>query len=311
MTMIKRCEKEVPGSWSEKQDQARRWLDHFVPHYCNECVPGDGCPAKHTPPEQQPKRRLRSGEVGKRFLDETHPDDQPKIAALRRLVEKMKADVHQFVHGYHTCSVERANRERCVYTPKTIELWVSWKPKCRLVQILHNRGAATTAELVRERLGWQVTEEVRAQWRKIDRDKAKHRQIKSDPAYNRRKRELEKERKARNAEAATEAKEKRKKKRQHSYSVKKQLLYPEVTQKTGKEEASEGTAAKKRGRPRKRKAEEVEASCSGGKENVGPSDSDSASAVTGEIERGRVRRRVDVTTAASSRQALGEIMMNW
>ena len=32
MTIIKRCEKDVAGSWADKQLQAATWLDHFVPH---------------------------------------------------------------------------------------------------------------------------------------------------------------------------------------------------------------------------------------------------------------------------------------
>jgi hypothetical protein len=270
MIMIKRCEKEVPGSWEEKRHQGKAWLDWFVPHYCNNCRPGNGCPAKHTDPDQQPRRRLRSGDMGKRFLDEKDPDDQPKIAALRALLDKMKRNVQHYIHGYNTCSVERANRERCVHTPKTTELMKSWKPKCKLVQLLHNHGATATAELIRQHLGWQVTEEVRAQWKKIDRDKAKHRQIKSDPSYNRRKRELEKERKVRSAEAAAAAKEKKKKRKaaHHAYHVKKQLLYPDV-EKVGKEEVSSSSAGgKRRGRPRKRKAEEMDQGSSADKENI-------------------------------------------
>jgi hypothetical protein len=271
MIMIKRCAKEVPGSRDEQQHQAKAWLDWFVPHYCNQCRPGDGCPAKHTAPDQQPRRRLRSGDVGKRFLDEKDPNDQPKIAALRVLLKKMKRDVQQYIHGYNTCSVERANRERCVHTPKTVELWKSWRPKCKLVQLLHNYGASTTAEWIRQHLGWQVTEEVRDQWRKIDRDKAKHRQIKSNPSYNRRKRQLEEERKVRSGEAAAAAKkEKRKKKAvQHTYQVRKQLLCPDV-EKAGKEEASASSSAvgKTRGRPRKRKAEEMDRISSADKENI-------------------------------------------
>jgi hypothetical protein len=269
MLMIKRCEKEVPGSWEEKQHQAKTWLDWFVPHYCNRCRPDGGCPAKHTAPDQRRIHRQRSGDVGKRFLDEKDQDDQPKIAALHVLLEKMKRDVQQYIHGYNTCSVERANRERCVHTPKTVELWKNWRPKCRLVQLLHNHGVTATAQLIREQLGWQVTEEVRHQWRKVDRDKAKHRQIKSDPSYNRRKRQLEEERKARSAEAAAAAKEKKKKRKatQHTYHVRKQLLYPDV-EKAGKEEASSSAGGKTRGRPRKRKAEEMDEGSSADKENI-------------------------------------------
>ena len=52
MTVVKRCEVEVQGSWQDKQNQAVQWLDRFVPHYRGLCVPGDGCPAKHSAPNQ-------------------------------------------------------------------------------------------------------------------------------------------------------------------------------------------------------------------------------------------------------------------
>ena len=31
MTIIKRCKKEVQGTWADKQLQAATWLDYFVP----------------------------------------------------------------------------------------------------------------------------------------------------------------------------------------------------------------------------------------------------------------------------------------
>ena len=53
MTIIKRCEKEVQGTWADKQLQAATWLDHFVPHYSRLCLSAieqlQRCPAAHTP----------------------------------------------------------------------------------------------------------------------------------------------------------------------------------------------------------------------------------------------------------------------
>ena len=58
MTIIKRCEKEVQGSWADKQLQAATWLDHFVPHYTGRCVSAlnHQCPAKHTASRWMPVR---------------------------------------------------------------------------------------------------------------------------------------------------------------------------------------------------------------------------------------------------------------
>jgi hypothetical protein len=311
MVMVKRCEKEVQGSWTEKQQQAKKWLSYFVPHYCNHCQPGDGCPAKHTPVAQRPTRRLRSGEVGKRFLDETNPVDKSKIVALTSLMERMQEDVHLYVHGYQTCSVERANSERTAYTSKRVELYRNWRGKCKLVQLLHNHGATATASWIRDHLGWQVTEEVRDQWRKIDRDKAKHRQIKSDPSYNRRKRQLEDAKNARSAAATAATKEKgRERARQkavHRYHAKKQLLYEAEERKRdgvaapavmeeGKSAAAGEVVKRKRGRPRKSQAvskegAEKENAESGNEQSPSPSECEAPAAK---------RTKMDTTTAVTT-----------
>jgi hypothetical protein len=303
MTVVKRCEKEVEGSWTDKQTQAVQWLDRFIPHYRGLCIPGDGCPAKHSAPNQEP----RAGGDEKRFIDGKDPQDEAKVAALEELIEKMKADVAMFVHGHHTCWVESSHNERAVYTSKRVEMWRNWKGKCRLVQLFHNHGVERTAEMVRQQLGWQVTEEVREQWRKVDRDKAKHREIKAGPSYNRRQRELELERQARKVEAraaaaAAEKEEKRREKERekeggkeekrrkvasvkHTYSVRKRPLYGDV-RKVEKEEKVE----------MKRKAVEV-----ANKENdVGDANRS--------VEPATTRRRM---TAAMASEELNVIMSGW
>ena len=73
MTIIKRCEKDVAGSWADKQLQAATWLDHFVPHYSGRCVfaVDPQCPAKHTAIDDDSKK----------WLECEHPADKTKIAA--------------------------------------------------------------------------------------------------------------------------------------------------------------------------------------------------------------------------------------
>ena len=97
MTIIKRCEKDVAGSWADKQLQAAAWLDHFVPHYSGRCVSAvvQHCPAKHTP----------TVDVSKKWLDGEHAVDKVKIAALLHLIARMKADVALYIHGYNANAV--------------------------------------------------------------------------------------------------------------------------------------------------------------------------------------------------------------
>ena len=96
---------------------------------------------------------------------------------------------------------------------------------------------------------------------KIDRDKAKHDQIKTSPAYNGRQKALRVEKKTRAAEdpelmaRAAAQKQKLREKQRHYYHAQKQLLYE--AKKRGVEESETAGSAevtvvkKKRGRPRK------------------------------------------------------------
>lgn len=306
MIIIKRCEKEVPGTWIDKQSQASKWLDHFVPHYTRSCVIADGgCPAKHGSDSAEDK--------SKRWLG--HAEDKKKIDALMQLIERMKADVSMYIHGYHTCAVECAHSERTVHTSKRIEYWANWEGKCRLVQLLHNGTTRTTGESLLQRLGWQVSEGVSTQLSRIDRDKAKHHQIKTDPAYNARQKAIQWEKKVRKETDADliardeERKQKTRDKARHYYSARKQLLY-EATERKRDEggeaverKAVEVTAevVKKRGRPRKRQTEEKSTA---EKENDGPVRSPSPIEMT-------KRRTVETpaTAADTERPALQAVVM--
>jgi len=286
MTIIKRCEKEVEGSWTDKRERAKRWLSRFVPQYCNECTDGDDCPAKHVPRDQQPVHRLRRGDVGRRWLDRSDPVDTRVIALVQALIDRMKEDIELYIHGYNTCAVERANSERTVYTSKRVEMYRNWRGKCKLVQLLHNDGATCTAASIRELLGWEVKEEVREHWRKIDRDKAKHREIKSDPSYNRRKRQLDEARITRSVQATTvtmartkeKQKEKTRKAKEHRYHAKKQLLYTNVGRDSAAVQGTiEVTSTPKKPRKRRRAVADKENDASEANRNTSTMTADDAS----------------------------------
>jgi hypothetical protein len=273
MTIIKRCEKEVEGTWADKQLQAVTWLDHFVPHYSGRCVSAvdDHCPAKHAP----------TVDPSKKWLDSEHPADKVKVAALLQLIVRMKADVTLYIHGFNTCAVECAHGERTVLTSKRIEYWTNWVGKCRLMQLLHNDRTRATGESLLQSLGWQVTDDVSTQLGRIDRDKAKHHETKTSPAYNGRQKAIRVEKKTRTAAdpeliaRAAAQKQKKSEKQRHYYSAKKQLLY-EAKGKEGRgtDESGEAdstaaarvVATKKRGRPTKT----VQPIDDGDKENVDP-----------------------------------------
>jgi len=273
MTIIKRCEKEVQGSWTDKQLQAATWLDKFVPHYSGRCVSAveQHCPARHTP----------TVDASKKWLDGDHAADKVKIVGLQQLIVRMKADVALYIHGYNTCAVECAHGERTALTSKRIEYWTNWEGKCRLVQLLHNHRTRATGESLLQSLGWQMVGGVSTQLGKIDRDKSKHHQLKTSPAYNGRQKAIRIEKKTRSAAdpeliaRAAEQKQKTREKQRHWYSARKQLLY-EATGKEvkGTDESGEadGTAStrtvatKKRGRPKKKE----QTADDGDKENVDP-----------------------------------------
>jgi hypothetical protein len=301
MTIIKRCEKEVPGTWVDKQQQATVWLEQFVPHYTRRCLPDGGCPARHSSVDDDSKR----------WLDDKNAVDKTKIDQLLQLIDRMKADVSMYIHGYNTCAVECAHSERTVLTSKRIEYWVNWEGKCRLVQLLHNHRTRTTGESLLRELGWEVMNGVSTQLGKIDRDKAKHHQIKTAAAYNARQKAIRVETKERDMTdgeliaRAEKRKQKTRAKAWHYYSAKKQLLYEEKKKKEeGGEEKTKGVEVdaavvkKKRGRPRKNEAE---------KENDEPAMSSSPSEMT---KRKRVDALATVTAAGNERPVLNALVMN-
>jgi hypothetical protein len=276
MTVIKRCEKEVIGTWDVKRQRAKVWLDHFIPHHSRRCLPHGGCPAKHSSVNNDSKQ----------WLDEVCHKDKPKIAQLHQLIDRMKADVNLYIHGYNTCAVECAHGERTALTSKRIEYWSNWEGKCRLLQLLHNHRTRATGETLLRELGWQVMEGVSTHLQRIDRDKAKHHQIKTTPSYNARQKAIRIEKKARDAEdpelvaLAELRKGKARDKQQHRYYAKKRLLYEEKKEENEKKKKGEGkveededgggthnSAAedgrRERGQARKRKTE--------GRKSVAPS----------------------------------------
>ena len=311
MTIIKRCEKEVPGTWADKQQQAKSWLGHFVSHYSRRCLPAseaeDRCPASHS----------TTNDASKKWLDIENPQDRAKMVALEQLIDRMKADVTMYIHGYNTCAVECAHGERTVHTNKRIEYWSSWEGRCRLVQLLHNHHTRVTGESLLQQLGWQVAGGVSTHLIKIDRDKAKHRQRKTAPSYNARQKALlleKKERAATDIELITRAaaqKQKARVKQRHKYYAKKQLLYEAEEMKRGGvgEERKEVAAVpelvkRKGGRPKKREAVEKEEAP---KENTGGMRSPSPAG--GETAK---RTKTDTTKSviSSERPALKALVRN-
>ena len=113
----------------------------------------------------------------------------------------MKGSARYFIHGFNTCNVERYHRERLKLTPKMLEFWKTWAPRCALNQVFHNCGYAETHRLVLAKLGESSL------WMPcilgvlpgnrylvaVDDDRVYHSARKSQVAYNRRKDQLARE----------------------------------------------------------------------------------------------------------------------
>ena len=112
-----------------------------------------------------------------------------QIAALRALVERMKKTARYFIHGYNTCNVERYHRERLKLTPKLLEFWTTWAPRCALNQLIHNHGWPETHRRVSAKLAelpaWSLEIEPGNRCMvAMDRQRAYHSARKSAPEYN-------------------------------------------------------------------------------------------------------------------------------
>ena len=118
-----------------------------------------------------------------------------QIAALTTLVERMKQTARYFIHGYNTCNVERYHRERLKLTPKLLEFWTTWAPRCALNQLIHNHGWIETHRRVLVKLGelpaWSLGIEAGNQYMAaMDRQRAYHSARKSAPEYNQQQKRL-------------------------------------------------------------------------------------------------------------------------
>ena len=118
-----------------------------------------------------------------------------QVAALRTLVERMKQTARYFIHGYNTCNVERYHRERLRFTPKLLEFWTTWTPRCALNQLIHNHGWAETHRRVLVKLAdlpaWSLGIEAGNPYMAaMDRQRAYQSARKSAPEYNQRQKRL-------------------------------------------------------------------------------------------------------------------------
>ena len=174
-------------------------MDCVVPHYTQTC--GAACPH-----HQQDDVELTdinpdgtSAFIGKCFLKPATHSGQ--IASLQTLIGRMKESARYFIHGFNTCNTERYHRERLKLTPKALEFWKTWAPRCALNQVYHNCGYAETHRLVLAKLGESI---LWAPWimgiepgnrylGAMDAERAYHSARKSKPAYNRREDQLARE----------------------------------------------------------------------------------------------------------------------
>jgi hypothetical protein len=195
----KRAEKEHAGDVVKMREQFLQWLDCVVPHYTNCC--GATCPHHQQDDVEHTDDNPIATPASKSFLKPAIHGAQ--IAMLQSLIERMKQSARYFIHGFNTCNAERYHRERLKLTPKALEFWKTWAPRCALNQVYHNCGFAETHRLVLAKLG----ESANGMWAPwllgiqpgnrhlvaIDAERAYHSARKSKPAYNRREDQLARE----------------------------------------------------------------------------------------------------------------------
>ena len=145
----KRAENEHAGDVTKMREQFLQWLDCVVPHYTQSC--GASCPHHQQDDIEQNDADSTSASTSKTYLNTLIHVSQ--IASLQALIDRMKRSARYFIHGFNTCNVERYDRERLKLTPKQVEFWKTWAPRCALNQLFHNHGYAETHRLVLTKLG--------------------------------------------------------------------------------------------------------------------------------------------------------------
>jgi hypothetical protein len=190
MRLIKRAEAAHRHNVADMRNQFLLWMDCVVPHYSRAC--GADCPHHQRDGEEA----IVDDSTTKTYLNSA--TNGVEIAALQSVIDHMKQGARYFIHGYNTCNVERYHRERLKLTPKLLEFWTTWAPRCDLNQLFHNYGYAETHRLVLEKLeqmpAWSIDVEPGNQFvQAMDRDRAYHANRKRNPDYNLRQVQLSRE----------------------------------------------------------------------------------------------------------------------
>ena len=193
----KRAEKEHSGDVIKMREQFLQWLDCVVPHYTQCC--GATCPHHQQDDIEQTDASPISTSASKSYLNPAIHSAQ--IASLQSLIDRMRQSARYFIHGFNTCNTERYHRERLKLTPKALEFWKTWAPRCALNQVYHNCGYAETHRLVLAKLGesamwapWMLRIQPGNRYLvAMDAERVYHSARKSKPAYNRREDQLARE----------------------------------------------------------------------------------------------------------------------
>ena len=193
----KRAENEHAGDVTKMREQFLQWMDCVVPHYTQSC--GANCPHHQQDDIEQNDADSTSASTSKTYLNTVIHVSQ--IASLQSLIDRMKRSARYFIHGFNTCNVERYHRERLKLTPKMLEFWKMWAPRCALNQLFHNHGYAATHRLVLVKLGesamwapWILGVQPGNRYLvAMDAERVYHSARKSKPAYNRREDQLARE----------------------------------------------------------------------------------------------------------------------
>ena len=204
MRCTKRAEKEHTNNVAGTRAQFLQWLDCVVPHYTRCC--GNDCP-HHQQDDIEPQdissasisTTTSTSDYSKVYLH-THTHGT-QITMLESIIHRMKQSARYFIHGHNTCNAERYHRERLKFTPKQIEFWNTWAPRCALNQLIHNQGYAQTHRLVLAKLrlllpssDWATSLRPGNQYvAAMDSERRWHSTRKSQSQYNRRQDQLSRE----------------------------------------------------------------------------------------------------------------------
>ena len=151
MSLIKQAEAKYPNNPAAMQQEWLASMVNFTAHYTDQPC-GALCTGDKPCPWSLPGADKRNSGTAKYFLDMSVPAEAAMMEKVEALLLNIRLRVRQFLHGYNTCCVESAHRQRVAHAVKDNNYYATFEGRCYQTVCWHHLGPGALPAIL-EKLG--------------------------------------------------------------------------------------------------------------------------------------------------------------